>query len=460
MNVRIIGITLTNFKNVVHGKLWLENARKSYQSSVIGIYGQNGSGKTALIDAVDVLRYVLSGRSIPNNFADFVNVDAELATLTYEFRVETANESQTVFYKFDIKSNPEESESNIDHPSIYSKKVTVENEILRCPITTGQSTRMGRIIDTSGEDVFTPLSKKRLLIGGINETEMLVAKQMALKTSRSFIFSREFLVAINKNAKTQDNPELNFYVSLIKALVYFGNYRLFTVTTVNTGLISLNAQPLIYRQKEEIRTLMLPIEAPIIIKRAEKELAERVIRSINIVLKEIVPDLTIGIKQIGTQVMEDGEVAYIIQLMSHNNRISLKNESEGIKKIISVLNLLIAVYNQPSITVAIDELDTGIFEYLLGELLRVISERGKGQLIFTSHNLRPLETLDKGFIVFTTTNAKNRYIRMTNVKNNNNLRDVYYKDIMLGGYREELYNPTNNAEIAFALREAGEYDGT
>lgn len=33
----------------------------------------------------------------------------------------------------------------------------------------------------------------------------------------------------------------------------------------------------------------------------------------------------------------------------------------------------------------------GIFEYLLGELLNIISEKGKGQLIFTSHNLRPLE---------------------------------------------------------------------
>ena len=65
---------------------------------------------------------------------------------------------------------------------------------------------------------------------------------------------------------------------------------------------------------------------------------------------------------------------------------------------------------------AIDELDSGIFEYLLGEILRIISEKGKGQLIFTSHNLRPLETIDKGFVAFTTTNVNNRYIRFSNVK--------------------------------------------
>ena len=114
------------------------------------------------------------------------------------------------------------------------------------------------------------------------------------------------------------------------------------------------------------------------------------------------------------------------------------------------------MYNKPSITIAIDELDSGIFEYLLGELLRILSEKGKGQLIFTSHNLRPLETLDRGFIAFTTTNPGNRYIRLTNIKENNNLRDFYFRDIVLGEQREEVYNATNNAEIALAFREAGE----
>lgn len=74
------------------------------------------------------------------------------------------------------------------------------------------------------------------------------------------------------------------------------------------------------------------------------------------------------------------------------------------------------MYNVSSITIDIDELDSGIFEYLLGGLLRILSEKGRGQLIFTSHNLRPLETIDRGFIAFTTTNPNNIYIRITNIK--------------------------------------------
>ena len=100
------------------------------------------------------------------------------------------------------------------------------------------------------------------------------------------------------------------------------------------------------------------------------------------------------------------------------------------------------------------------FEYLLGEILRIISEKGKGQLIFTSHNLRPLETIDRGFVAFTTTKPDKRYIRLANVKENHNLRDFYYRDIMLGEQDEAVYDLTNNAEIALAFREAGESIGS
>ena len=163
------------------------------------------------------------------------------------------------------------------------------------------------------------------------------------------------------------------------------------------------------------------------------------------VLEQIIPGLTIHFKDLGTQVLENGEEGSRIQLMSHkNNReIPLNYESEGIKKIVSILQLLIVVYNQTSITVAIDELDSGVFEYLLGELLGIISERGKGQLIFTSHNLRPLETLDRGFIAFTTTNPHKRYVRMTNVKENSNLRDFYF-GTSCSGSRMRSSRQTNN----------------
>ena len=67
-----------------------------------------------------------------------------------------------------------------------------------------------------------------------------------------------------------------------------------------------------------------------------------------------------------------------------------------------------------------------------------------------------METLDKGFVAFTTVNPSNRYTRINGMKENQNLRDFYFRDIVLGGQDEPLYKPTNNAEIALAFREAWE----
>lgn len=53
----------------------------------------------------------------------------------------------------------------------------------------------------------------------------------------------------------------------------------------------------------------------------------------------------------------------------------------------------------------------------------------------------------------------NRFIRHANVKENNNLRDFYYRDIVLGEQDDPVYELTNNAEIALAFREACESIG-
>ena len=110
--------------------------------------------------------------------------------------------------------------------------------------------------------------------------------------------------------------------------------------------------------------------------------------------------------------------------------IPLKFESDGIKKIISILFSLIDAFNNPYSILIIDELDSGIYEYLLGIILDLFKEKGEGQLLFTSHNLRALEVI-KDNIIFTTNNEYERFSKIKYVKPTNNLRNVYLRNLYL-----------------------------
>ena len=163
--------------------------------------------------------------------------------------------------------------------------------------------------------------------------------------------------------------------------------------------------------------------------------------------------MQLGLEIIKKDFISKDEINIILELLSIRNgqKISINNESEGIKKIISILSALIAAYNDEKVCLIVDEFDAGVFEYLLGELLYVLSGGMKGQIIFTSHNLRIMEKLDKDSIVLTTVNHDNRYTKFKHIKPTNNLRDVYIRELILNKQKEKLYEKTNNGDIRLII---------
>ena len=456
--VRIMGIRITNLKNVSSGEISFTNDPENGNANMLGLFGQNGSGKTVLIDALEILKYVLSGKSVPSRYVDYINVDAEYAHLAFKFLIQFENKKIEFFYEFSLGKEQD--------PSEGSYRSRIFDEILKYSILSGKNTKIEELINTCNSSTFAPIEKKQLLTGTTKDidVDLMVARKLTNVESRSFVFSEQLFEIIEKNSKNaNDKAQYEYYKKVIYQLADFGKYSLFVINAATSGFISINVQPssvqCIGVESGAVGTIMIPMEETVILPKEDFMYVSKTIENMNMVLKQLIPGLTISIKELGTPLMENGTIGYEIQLMSCKNskEIPLKYESEGIKKIISVLPMLIAVYNQEAITVAIDDLDADIFEYLLGELLRFISERGKGQLIFTSHNLRVLETVDKRFLTFTTTNPDHRYIRLKNAKGSNNVRDMYYQEIMLGDDSEELYKKTKNTEISLAFRVAGRY---
>ncbi len=468
--VRITAVTLDNFKNVGHGELRLDNPKKNFPCNVLGLYGQNGSGKTALIEAVGLLKTLLSREALPENIGGSIRIGAEAARIAFEFQIAGPDDPAlplTAFYEFQIKrSRPEPDPISGQTSSNGTSLARVADEKLSAvlPLVNGAKRRL-LLIDSTGGDPFTPVEKVKQLIGSSTDDKkaLSLVKTLAQDKRQTFVFSYKLQQLMEAESARSPHSELGQTVlRLVNRLRRWAQEELFLYTTAQAGLISLDTLPLWMKETgDQTRpsvagNVLLPLNRAFSLPVELLNLIDRVLSSINLVLVQLVPGLTIGLARLQTALNAQGQKVADVELVSYKNTqpIPLRYESDGIKKIISVLHLLISVFNERTVTVAIDELDSGIFEYLLGELLRLISSRGRGQLIFTSHNLRALETIDKSFIAFTSTDSQNRYLRLKNIKATNNLRDTYFRDLMLGDNSELLYDMTNNATIALALRDA------
>lgn len=437
--VRVKSFELANIKNVNSGQIEIDPKQKNEMADIIGIYGQNGSGKTAVVDAFNILQRVMTGNSLPEHIAEFITKNEQFMYLVFEFIIET-DRKYYAKYECKIGRNAEKL------PFISQEKLTYrENE------DSGRKNK-SIIYDACQEDWITPRSIYKEL-GSEKITDLIVAKKMSEKERKSFFF--------NQDAADCFDEKMKVVKTVLYALHNFACEDLFVIENKTSNIMGLNVfLPFFvkYKKNEAVcfGTIPMPLNEIAEIDKKHYEDLLPVVEIINPVLNEIIPGLSIGIESYGEQLNEEGEKIIRAELVSikDNRKIPFRYESEGIKKIVSILALLIAMYNERSLCMVIDELDAGIFEFLLGELLSVLADGGLGQLIFTSHNLRPLEVLEKDNIVFTTTNPQRRYIRFAHMKRTNNLRDSYIRALNLGGQKEEVYKATSLTKISRAFRKA------
>lgn len=396
---RLSRIEIYNFKNIKRAEL-------DFKNSILGLYGQNGSGKTALIDVLDLIKTILCGQKILSDFLNMIHVDAEYSRIVVQFTMDEKERHSEIEYSFKLN------------------RFCIYDEILSYAYTDGETRVVkSKLIDTSNSPTFSPVSKYKSLFGTSKENDLnvMAIKKMVRKEFRSFIFSSEFLEVVrNRNNECKDE-EFMRHMYILESLVNFANYELFVVKS------------------------KCCIDDSMVLSKSALDVYKRKIESMNRVLPYLVPNLTMGVKVLGKELMRDSSVGYRVELVS--NKIPFKYESDGVKRIVSILQPLIEIFNNTSVVVAIDDLDCGIHEYLFGEIVKMMSEQAKGQLIFTAHNLRPMEIINKKFLVFTTTDPDNRYVRYKNIAAHNNLRDVYLRDIALSDF-------IKSAEISYGLRKA------
>ena len=453
--VRLSSLTLENIKNVKNGTIFMPMANEKTLSvggaEILGIYGQNGSGKTAVVDTLYFLQQIMIGQNIDQSISDYIGVDDDAANMNVEFKIFVKETVYEVGYNISLKK--------------IEGEVVIDREFLNCAINRdGKRTNKNIFMDyvrSETEIIFKPQTRLDELIGKNKDrkTDLIVARKMAEKSNCSFIFGESSREIFCQEVESQFED----YSTVIRALFEFSLKDLFVIRNAHSGMITANfLLPMAFRIETNKMgakgDFAIPLTEPVVLDIAQKDMLDAIVEQINTVLYTIIPGMMIDVKDYGKQALDSGEEGWKVELMSvreGKKTIPIRMESEGIIKIISILNVLIQAFGNPSICLVIDELDAGIFEYMLGELLDIFGKSAKGQLIFTSHNLRALEMLDKSSIMFSTVNPENRYIHMKSVKENNNLRSMYIRSITLGGQDEKIYEETDSLKIARAFRKAG-----
>lgn len=452
--VRLVAMEINHIKNVLHGNLEFVSGRKG---SILGIYGQNGSGKTVVVDCMGLLKSLLSGRRISPNFFHYINSQSETARVKYCFQVRTKATELYAEYEVELLKNGSSSFC------ISGERLSMKN------LNDEKRTKLTPLFEYhKGEkELFRPLKHYNYFEKNMDDMVALGIAQQATQDFNeerqrpevgSFLFSKK---AQEVFKETQGDAARIYFLSHI--LQSYGINDLAVIDNSHYGLVALNLGALPVNidwpdsPKLKPTGVMLKLADVNVVPKEIYPALVNTIQQINIVLKSLIPGIELEIYNSFDKLMENGKdgVQFEIITIRQGARIPLLYESAGIKKLISICSNLVACYNRETYCLVVDELDSGIYEYLLGECLEVMQEKAKGQLIFTSHNLRPLEVLDKDYLVYTTVNPQNRYIKSAYIKNTQNSRLSYLRTIKLGGQKETLYDETNIYEIELAMRRAG-----
>lgn len=434
--VRVTGVKIINIKNVKKGFFSTKSNFENMDSpDIIGIYGQNGSGKTAVVEVFKLLKNILNEKSFPDLTKHLIYDKQRTAEITFDFIIKNKYGEYYVTYNL-IFGKGEKCYKVIDESLTYRENI--------------KNKRMKVLIAKNEKEIMVRTKRAH----DMDETlrvPLLVAERMSTKDSTSFIFRRE-LSEVNEAFLSMEENEI------LRCLIKNFERDLHVIDEVYYGLLVANiVMPFNVHLPNVRGSIPYGMNDTMVLQQNVFNSLCKVIEQINIVLNKLIPGLTIKVNVRNEETMDNGENGVRFEFLSKRleTELPLRCESSGILKVISILSTLIAVFNNPNACVVIDELDAGVFEYLLGEILEILDEGGKGQFIFTSHNLRVLEVLPSTNMWFTTANENDRYIQLKGVRQLSNARDIYLRAVQLGGQDEELYKETDSYTIKTSFRKAG-----
>jgi AAA15 family ATPase/GTPase len=471
---RILSVTLKNIKNVANGTIEFEEndevERGHFEDKkcgILGIYGQNGSGKTTVINVFNLLKTLSLGRGLnvfdehhvrrPSEFDYLLSLTEKTGSVIFDFLIYEKNDPYKVEYEITLERKKAETPTAIKKESFTVYPYHENGTAFKLPLAP-------LTVDYTQDHILylydgvkhepgyqnTPSKKEAL-----DQLTKLSAKKLdCIQNGSSLVFSDE----VAKYLSASTDEEVARFGKVLAATRFQIEFELFVYADRNDALSGVGLGTIlgVYVNKKnhsETHGCFELSAKPFQIETKMRPLYDQFMNEVNTFISSFVPSFEVYISLLSTETKPDGSEYQNIAIFRRigEGGLPLSQESAGIRKLFNIACALIYVYGNPSAWLAVDELDSGVFENLLGQILQALEERGKGQLLFTAHNLTPLERISSKHIVFTTDNPKNRYLFFKKVAPTNNLRDLYIRALKLGGQDEELSTPVDVDDIEMAM---------
>ena len=371
LNMSISGIK--NIENKIEIDFYGKKVNKSHKvnrNNIKGIYGENGTGKTAIITAVNIVKEFL--------FNDNYLRDSHNQTLLRElinknsrefiFKCEFVTHVELfLIYEYEVHLLLDEND-----------EVYVSYESLKYRKNSNKNKQMTLFICNNGEfEALDTIESMKNAV--IEKTRNLLTKQSAL-----------FLIFMILG-KDGDKDALSIYyicpvLFFMLIFVYFDREDKHTdylkKNKLNELKNNLSADELMKELLKEI-----PTNEKRILKRDYSDYVNK-IQQLERFVRLFKPDL----KRIDIDKTEDKDYYECRLLMDYGSyRVDKEFESTGIKKIIELYDAFVQAAN--GFIVFIDEMDSNINDIYLCKLIEYFKYYGKGQMCFTSHNVDPMSVL-------------------------------------------------------------------
>lgn len=446
--MKITAIELNNFKSIQHLSMNLASRNYKNIKKLVAIYGENGAGKSTLIDSFKVL--CLSIRTL-DNLEEFIK---------FRDSIIEKNKDTTINPDFLLKISRDRMFTNIH--DIFNNCHTInskENTIIKYSFCLDEKPGYYELTFSENnelieEKMYHVINKNRGILFDIRKGETpnlnseIIKNQELKKEIYNMIdryWGQHTLLAIISNEIKKNNIRYiknNIKKNILEFITNISKTS-FYQHSISSELI-VSSQP-IQGMNIEKGTIPLSWEQSL-------DMIEDILNTFN------TSSYSDVLKVFYEKNKNDKSIQYKLifrkRIGGEATDISVNLESGGTRRLIKLLPLLIDAVKGH--IVVIDEIDNGIHDLLISQILESISQTIKGQLIFTTHNTQLMNSISSSnvFILNTDRNGFKEIYSLDEfgVRTTNNMSKMYLEGKFDGiPYPDD--EALNNMMEAFAQHE-------